>query len=86
MLTEILRRYKKYNPATGEFDQERTLRGYALTIGVNVATLSLLFTGQIVEPSTAVLQALARTFPAAATEIAAALSAAPEREPVEVAS
>jgi hypothetical protein len=77
MLTEVLIRYKDYNPETGEFDQKRSLRGYALTIGVNVATLSLLFTGQRAEPSTATLQALARTFPAAAGEIAAALSGQP---------
>lgn len=85
MLTDILRRYQDYNPETGKFDQPRTLRGYATTLGVNVATLSLLFTGIQEQPSRATLQALARTFPAASKEIAAAL-AAPNATPVEAAS
>lgn len=78
MLTEILRRYQRFNPETGAFDQERSLRGYAQLLGVNVATLSLLFTGNQGEPSRATLQALARTFPAAADEIAVALKTQPE--------
>lgn len=78
MLTDILRRYQRYNPETGVFDQERSLRNYALLLGVNVSTLSLLFSGQVAEPSRATLQALARTFPAAVTEIAEALQAQPE--------
>lgn len=77
MLTDILRRYQRYDPATGRFDVERSLREYSRLLGVNVAILSLLFTGQMERPSTATLQALARTFPAAATEIAAALAAPP---------
>jgi transcriptional regulator with XRE-family HTH domain len=81
MLTEILRRYQRFNPATGTFDAERSLRAYAQLLGVNVATLSLLFNGLRAEPSRATLQALARTFPAAAPEIAAALQAQPEPIP-----
>jgi len=73
MLTDILRRYQRYNPATGAFDQERSLRNYAQVIGVNVSTLSLLFSGIQSEPSRATLQSLVRTFPAAADDIAEAL-------------
>lgn len=77
MLTDILRRYRRYNPETGEFDQDRSLRGYAQLLGVDVSTLSLLFSGRVAAPSTATLQALARTFPSAADEIAEALKAQP---------
>ena len=80
MLTDILRRYQTYDPETRTFDQPRSLRAYAALIGVNVATLSQLFSGQMAEPSRATLQALARTFPEAAAEIAAALT-----QPAEVA-
>jgi DNA-binding helix-hairpin-helix protein with protein kinase domain len=73
MLTDILRRYQRYNPDTGAFDQERSLRNYAQVIDVNVSTLSLLFSGIQAEPSRATLQSLVRAFPAAADEIAAAL-------------
>ena len=74
MLTDILRRYQRYNPESGAFDQARSLRNYAQLIGVNVSTLSLLFSGIQSEPSRATLQALARTFPSAAAEIADALT------------
>lgn len=84
MLTEILRRYKDYDPATGRFDSPRSLRAYGRLIGIHNATLSQILNGYY-EPSRAVLQALARTFPAAAIEIASAL-AQPDAEPVEVAS
>jgi transcriptional regulator with XRE-family HTH domain len=78
MLTDILRRYQRYDPATGEFNQDRSLRGYAQLLGVNVSTLSIIFNGIQDAPSRATLQALARTFPAAADEIAEALKAQPE--------
>jgi transcriptional regulator with XRE-family HTH domain len=81
MLTEILRRYQRFNPETGEFDADRSLRAYSRLLGVNVSTLSFLFNGIQSEPSRATLQALARTFPAAAPEIAAALQAQPEPIP-----
>jgi hypothetical protein len=84
MLTDILRRYQRYNPETGVFDSDRSLRTYASMLGMSVSTLSILFNGIQGEPSTATLQALARTFPRAGSEIAAALTT-PERETAEVA-
>lgn len=75
MLTEILRRYQSYNPETGAFDQPRSLRTYAQLLGVNVSTLSILFSGIQGQPSLATMQALAHTFPSAIDEIAAALAA-----------
>jgi len=85
MLTEILRRYQSFNPETGAFDQPRSLRTYAITLGVNVSTLSILFSDIQDQPSIRTMQALARTFPQSADEIAAALSApsdTPEREAI----
>ena len=78
MLTSVLRRYQKYDPATGQFDSERSLRQYAAMLGVNHATLSELYNLEDREPSTMVLQALSRLFPAAAQEIVDAMMAQPE--------
>ncbi len=77
MLTSVLRRYQRFDPDTGEFESSRSLRQYAAMLGVNHATLSELFNQDERQPSTMVLQALARTFPQAADEIVAALAAAP---------
>lgn len=77
MLTSVLRRYQDYNPATGKFDLKRTLRGYAELLGINHATLSELYRLEDREPSTMVIQALVRVFPAAAPEITKALQTQP---------
>lgn len=84
MLSDILRRYQRYNPDTGAFDSDRSLREYGRLLGVNVSTLSFIYNGVQPGPSTATLRALARTFPAAADEIAAALSAPAEEARVAV--
>lgn len=84
MLNEILRRYKSFNPDTGEFDTTRGVREYARLLGVNDGQLSQIL-NDIQRPGLTVVQALARTFPESAPEIAAALSA-PEREVEAVAS
>lgn len=78
MLTEVLRRYQSYNPDTGTFDEQRSLRAYARLLDVSASTLSEIYAGNIAEPSRATLQALARTFPRAAYDIAEALKAQPE--------
>jgi len=80
MLNELLRRYRTYNPATGEFDTPRGVREYARLLGVNDGQLSQIL-NDIQRPGLATLQALARTFPDASKEIAAAL-ATPEAEKV----
>ncbi len=68
MLTNILR---KYQGGLG-------LREYARLLDVDHSTLWQVLNSDR-EPSTRILTALARTFPAASTEIAAALTA-PETE------
>lgn len=73
MLNELLRRYRYFNPATGEFDTTRGVREYARLLGVNEGQLSQIL-NDIQRPGLTVIQALARTFPAAADEIAAALA------------
>ena len=85
MLTTVLRRYQSYDPATGRFDCARSLRQYAAMLGVNHATLSELYNRDDREPSTMVIQALARLFPASALELSAALSAPAEGEKAAVA-
>ncbi len=74
MLNELLRRYRNYNPATGEFDTPRGVREYARLLGVNDGQLSQIL-NDIQRPGLVVVQALARTFPDSANEIAAALVA-----------
>ncbi len=76
MLTEIIRRYQSYNPDTGAFDSPRGMREYARLLGVNNGQLSQILNG-IQRPGLKVIAALARTFPAAAAEIAEALAAEP---------
>ncbi|HEY8598542.1 MAG TPA: helix-turn-helix transcriptional regulator [Thermomicrobiales bacterium] len=73
MLNELLRRYRTYNPASGEFDTPRGVREYARLLGVNDGQLSQIL-NDIQRPGLTVIQALARTFPQAAPEIAAALA------------
>lgn len=82
VFTEILRRYKDFNPATGGFDCHRTLREYARVIGVDAGQLSRILNGTAF-PGRSVLERLARTFPAAAKEITAAL--VESAEPAEAA-
>ena len=72
MLNEVVRRYRKYNPETGEFDVQRGVREYARLLGVNDGQLSQIL-NDIQRPGLVVLTALARTFPAAADDIAKAL-------------
>lgn len=81
MLTSVLRRYQRYDPETGQFNSPRSLRQYAALLGVNHATLSELYSLSEREPSTMVLQALVRLFPAAADDIADAYKAQPEQVP-----
>lgn len=81
MLTDVLRKYQHYDPASGRFDARRGLREYGRLIGIDHSTLSLLFSTPDREPSTMVLQALTRTFPAAADDIATALKAQSQEVP-----
>ena len=83
MLNELLRRYRSYNPATGEFDTPRGVREYARLLSVNDGQLSQIL-NDIQRPGVTVLRALAQTFPDSADEIAAAL-AAPDAEKQAVA-
>lgn len=86
MLTKVLRRYQRYDPLTGRFDTTRSLRQYAAMLGVNHATLSELYRLDDREPSMMVIQALVRLFPAAASEITAALAGTHDAAPVESAT
>jgi transcriptional regulator with XRE-family HTH domain len=85
VLNEVLRRYRSYDPETGEFNVRRGVREYARLLGVNDGQLSQIL-NDIQRPGIGTLQALARTFPAAAPEIAAALAGQPlpERELAQV--
>jgi len=78
MLNALLRRYREYNPETGEFDVTRGGREYARLLGVNEGHLSQIL-NDLQRPGVTVLRALAQTFPESANEIAAALVA---QEPV----
>ncbi len=82
MLTTILKDYQRYNPESGKFDRPRTLREYARVLGVNHATLSMIFQGKR-EPGGFVIRALFDTFPSSAQAFATAI-AVPEREPEAV--
>lgn len=82
MLNDILRRYRSYNPDTGEFDVKRGVREYARLLGVNDGQLSQIL-NDLQRPGLTVIQALARAFPASAYELAVAL--AETREPVAAA-
>lgn len=87
MTTEdLLRRYRDFDPVTGEFDEASRLglREYALLLGMDAGHLSRILNGKTPAGRT-VLEKLARTFPSAAPEIIKALVAAPERETAEVA-
>ncbi len=81
MLTEIVRRYKSFNPDTGEFDCPRGVREYARVLGVNGGQLSQVLNG-IQRPGMTIIRALAQTFPPAADEIADALRQPTEEEVV----
>jgi len=87
MLNDILRRYRSYNPDTGEFDVKRGVREYARLLGVNDGQLSQIL-NNLQRPGLTVIQALAQTFPASAPEIGIALAATPteSREPVVAAA
>ncbi len=82
MLVEILRRYKSYDPSTGEFTATRSLREYGRVIGVSDTQLSQIFNGHR-RPGMSVLERLAQTFTEAGKEIGAAFAANAEREPAE---
>lgn len=87
-LVELLERYQRYNPETGDFDRLRTNREYAEIIGVHESYLSRCYDRK--QPvNLRAMRGLASAFPAAATEITAALAAAPtapERDSAPVAS
>jgi len=72
MLNELLRRYRSYNPATGEFDTPRGVREYARLLGVNDGQLSQIL-NDIQRPGLTVVQALARTFPESSDELVRAM-------------
>lgn len=74
MLTAILRKYQRYDPATGRFTVERSIREYGRLLDVGHSQLSLIYSGAR-NPGMSVMRRLARTFPAAAPEIVAAMSA-----------
>ena len=81
MLTGVLRRYQRYDPVTGRFDAERSLRQYAAMLGINHATLSELYRLPNRKPSTMVVEALISLFPTAAADVAEAY----KNQPVAVA-
>lgn len=62
MLNELVKRYRKYNPETGEFNQQRTIREYARLIGVNSGQLTQILNG-IQKPGVTVIERLAAAFP-----------------------
>lgn len=74
MLTDILRKYQSYDPETGRFDVDRSIREYGRVLGVSQPQMSLIYSGAR-NPGMSVMRRLARTFPAAAPEIVAAMSA-----------
>lgn len=78
-LAQIIIKYQRFNPATGGLDLERTQREYAELLGVSRVFITQITNGDR-EPGVDLLRSLSRLFPAAATEIAAALAAAPESE------
>lgn len=73
---DILRRYRAFDPATGRFDSPRGLREYARLLGMDAGHLSRILNGPT-PPGRTVMERLARTFPAAATEMVEALQAQP---------
>lgn len=74
MLTDILRKYQRYDPETGRFDVDRSIGEYGRVLGVSQPQMSLIYSGAR-NPGMSVMRRLARTFPAAAPEIVAAMSA-----------
>lgn len=75
MLTDVVRKYQSFDPETKQFTRTRGLREYARLLGVNHATLSLLYSTPGRQPSRGILQKLAHTFPEATEEIGSALAA-----------
>lgn len=75
--SDILRRYRSYDPQTNSFATSRTLREYARLLDMDAGHLSRILNG-LTPPGRTVLERLARTFPAAADDIATALKTQPE--------
>lgn len=76
-LAQIVVRYQRYDPATGERNADRNQREYADLLGVSRPFITQISNGDR-EPGVDILRALSRTFPAAADEIAVALKTQPE--------
>ncbi len=79
MLADIIRKYQRYNPETGEFDKARLLTEYAELLGVNYVYLSQIYNSSNGrKPGMETFAKLMRAFPSAqdaiGSEIAAALS------------
>lgn len=70
----LVRRYQAFDPDTGEFSTIRSDNQYAKLLRVNRALLSRFYAG-IIQDSHVLLTAFLRTFPSAAPEVAAAISA-----------
>jgi len=81
VLTDVIRRFQRYDPVTGRFDADRSQGEYARLLGVSPAFISYLLSGER-EPGTKVIQALVQVFPIAGQDILVAL-AAPEPEPAD---
>lgn len=76
-LARLVVKYRRYNPATGDLDVERTQLDYANMLGVSRVFITQISNGDR-EPGVDLLRALSRAFPAAADEIASVLKAKPE--------
>ena len=72
-LAELVRKYQRYDPATGGFDRVRTQREYAAELRLHPVDLSRFLTGA--RPSGAkVLRAFLRTYPEAAVAVTRAIA------------
>ena len=76
-LAEIVVRYRRYNPVSGEMDIERTQLDYANLLGVSRVFITQISNGDR-EPGVDLLRSLSRAFPPAADDIAVALKSRPE--------
>lgn len=68
MYRELIRKYRRFNPETGEFDVERTQTEYARMLGVSLPYLNQILKGNRNE-GLDIVESLGRLFPAAQPEI-----------------
>lgn len=73
-LRSLVQRYRTYDPVTGEFNAERSLREYARLLNVDHSGLWRYLDGEVAD-SKVVLNAFLRTFPWAASEVTQAMLA-----------